>query len=88
MSGGDPFIQYEGPERRQDDAGLARELGGLQARMKAVEDAYRSQSADIKAILTTLNEAKGGWKALMIVGGISGAVGALAAKLLPFIPMK
>lgn len=84
---GDPFC-YQGPERRQDDAGLARELGGLQARMKAVEDAYRGQSADIKTILTTLNEAKGGWKALMIVGGISGTIGALAAKLLPFIPVK
>lgn len=79
---------WDGGERRQSDVKLARELGGLQERMRAVEASQKTQGEDIKTILTVLSEARGGWKALMIVGGVSGAIGALIAKVLPFLPMK
>ena len=91
MSDGDPFIQYNGEERRKDctpDADMSRELGGLQARMKAVEDKLKDQNADIKTILTTLSEARGGWKTLLAVAGMAGAMGAVIGKLIPFIPLK
>lgn len=39
---------------------------------------------DTKDIKETLSQAKGGWKTLMLVAGISSSVGALAAKFLPF----
>lgn len=44
-----------------------------------IED-VREMRTDVKQILKTLNEAKGGWKSLMWVAGISGTVGAFATK--------
>ena len=40
--------------------------------------------SDTREIKETLSQAKGGWKTLMLVAGISSTVGALAAKILPF----
>ena len=40
---------------------------------------------DTREIKETLHQAKGGWKTLMLVAGISSSVGALAAKVLPFL---
>ena len=40
---------------------------------------------DTREIKETLHQAKGGWKTLMLVAGISSSVGALAAKALPFL---
>ena len=51
---------------RDDIALLKKELAEL-----------KSDISDIKSILS---EARGGWKALAIVGGISGTIGAIAAK--------
>jgi hypothetical protein len=44
---------------------------------------------DVKSILTTLSEARGGWKTLMLVAGVAGAVGAILGKfatMLGWIP--
>lgn len=41
--------------------------------------------SDTREIKETLSQAKGGWKTLMLVAGISSTVGALAAKMLPFL---
>lgn len=41
--------------------------------------------SDTREIKETLSQAKGGWKTLMLVAGISSTVGALAAKVLPFL---
>ncbi len=37
---------------------------------------------DVKKILSTLSEAKGGWKMVMLLGGSAGVLGAFAGKLL------
>ena len=83
---------WAGPERRHHthdgSADLARELGGMEARLRAVEEASRTQGIDIKAILRVLNEARGGWKTLVWVAGLSGLVGAIASKLMPFVPFR
>lgn len=45
--------------------------------------------ADLKIIRETLQQAKGGWKTLMLVAGISSTVGAFIAKFTPlagFLP--
>ena len=39
---------------------------------------------DIKDIKETLQQAKGGWKTLMLVAGISSTVGAFVAKAAPW----
>jgi hypothetical protein len=40
---------------------------------------------DTREIKETLSQAKGGWKTLMLVAGISSTLGALAAKIAPFL---
>lgn len=41
--------------------------------------------SDLKAIRETLSQAKGGWKTLMLVAGISSTIGAFIAKLAPWL---
>lgn len=41
--------------------------------------------SDLKVIRETLQQAKGGWKTLMLVAGISSTVGAFIAKLSPWL---
>jgi hypothetical protein len=40
---------------------------------------------DLKEIKTTLTEARGGWKTLMLVAGISSTMGALFIKVMPWL---
>lgn len=56
---------------------LKTELEHMRKDMDEVKD-------DLRAIRSTLSEAKGGWKTLMLVAGVSSTVGALLAKALPF----
>ena len=71
---------------------FAQQLGELQGRMQSFEDTMARHEADdrvtrddIKAIRSAIDQAKGGWKTLMLVGGLAGAVGALVAKVIPFL---
>lgn len=60
---------------------LQRDMGRLEARVDAQESELREIKADVKAILALVNQAKGGWKTLVVVGAVAGAMGALVAKL-------
>ena len=40
---------------------------------------------DTREIKETLHQAKGGWKTLMIVAGISSTIGAFVTKFVPFL---
>ena len=53
----------------------ARELGEHSSRLKALESGMTEMRGDVKEILSTLNQAKGGWRTLMMVSGVSGTVG-------------
>ena len=71
---------------------FGQQLGELQGRIRSFEETLTRHEADdrvmredIKAIRTCLDQAKGGWKTLMLVGGLAGAVGALVAKVVPFL---
>lgn len=57
-------------------------------RLDRLEDDLSEIKTDIRAIRDVMMQAKGGWRALVIVGGVSGTVGALIGKLLPFLPLK
>lgn len=71
------------------DSEIARELA-----THAIEIAYLKQSnerilAELHALRTqltsvqnTLSEARGGWRALMLVGGASASIGALLSEIL------
>lgn len=58
-----------------------RIIGEHGARLDSVEGDIGEIKGDVKSILAQLNQAKGGWKTLMLVAGIAGAMGAFATKL-------
>lgn len=73
---------------RPDSTDLHRDIGRLEGRMEAVERELRelkgTQGAigqDLKAIRSTIDQAKGGWKTILLVAAAGGAVGALVMKL-------
>ena len=64
---------------------VAEAMGDLKARMIRVEHDQVDMARDLKAIRSSLDQARGGWKTLMLVGGLAGAVGAVVAKVIPFL---
>ena len=72
----------------EDAINTARELATHAADIKHLQDdmdkmleSMQSMQKTLSDINSTLSEAKGGWKVLMMVGGASGAVTALLVKL-------
>ena len=68
---------------------VERDIGELSARMGGVETDVSQLAADVKAIRSTIDMAKGGWRSVAIVAGVAGTCGAAAAKLatwLAFVP--
>ncbi len=61
-----------------------RTLGKLEGRVDALEVDIKEISGDVKAILAIMNQTKGGWKTLALVGSIGGAFGAFLVKVFPF----
>lgn len=57
----------------------------LQTKMSTVETEIHEIRTDIKSILSTVNQTRGGWKVIIAVAGVAGATGAFAAKLIPFL---
>lgn len=62
-----------------------REIGEMSARVHHLEQTASEMREDIRTIRDTLLQAKGGWKTLMLVAGISATVGGLMAKLVPLL---
>lgn len=62
-----------------------RELGELSARVVHLENTLDEMKADMKAVRETLSEAKGGWKTLMLVAGMSATIGGFIVKIFPFL---
>lgn len=44
-------------------------------------EAHQDFAKELKAINATLSEARGGWKTLMLVGGVSATIGAATYKV-------
>lgn len=61
-----------------DIAALVRTVGKMSERL----DETDKKVGDIK---TTLAEARGGWRVLMLIGGAAGVIGGLIATYLPFL---
>jgi hypothetical protein len=66
---------------------IERDLGELHARMGAVETDMREMRADVREIRDAVTGFRGGWKALTLLMGVAASVGALAAKIAPYISM-
>lgn len=57
----------------------ADKLDALQVRCVKIE-------IKLDAILTTLNEARGGWRMLIVIAGIAGTAGAVITKASAWLP--
>lgn len=71
-----------------DNPNIHHDLGRHDAQIEALQEQVKQLHRDMQAmnetlaqINTTLSEAKGGWKTLLLVGGIAAAVGATFSKL-------
>ena len=62
-----------------------KDVGRLEGRMASVERDLSGMKIDLRCILKTLNEARGGWKTLLLAAGVAGTIGALASKLFPLM---
>lgn len=62
-----------------------REMGELSARVAHLESTLGELKDDMRAVRETLSEAKGGWKTLMLVAGMSATVGGFIVKIFPFL---
>lgn len=58
--------------------------GQMDALVKKVEKIDK-RTAEMEA---TMNKARGGWLAMLAVGGVAGTVGAFVGKLVPFLPFR
>jgi chromosome condensin MukBEF ATPase and DNA-binding subunit MukB len=64
---------------------LEHEVGGLQARMDTVETELQGMRADVREIRDALVTARGSWKAICLVVGLSVSLGAAIGKLFPLL---
>jgi chromosome condensin MukBEF ATPase and DNA-binding subunit MukB len=64
---------------------LDRDVGVLQARMETVETELQGLRSDVREIRDALVTARGSWRAISLVVGLSISLGAAVAKLLPFL---
>lgn len=60
---------------------IHRDLGRLEATVKALAESQKKTEERVQDIHDAVMAAKGGWKALVIVGAISSALTGLAMKL-------
>jgi chromosome condensin MukBEF ATPase and DNA-binding subunit MukB len=66
---------------------IEREVGVLEARMQTVEQEIQAMREDVREIRDALVTARGGWKTLTVVIGISVSIGAAIAKMLPYLAL-
>lgn len=60
----------------------------LEVQVERLEKDMSEMRDDIRFIRKKLDEATGGWKVFMLVGGIGAALGGLIIKALSMIPWK
>ncbi len=64
------------------------DIGILQTQMAELKMGQASMSQQLRDIQSTLSEAKGGWKALMMIGGFGAALGSVVAYILQHFPFR
>jgi multidrug efflux pump subunit AcrA (membrane-fusion protein) len=63
-------------------------VGKLEVQVERLEQDMSELKGDVKAIRATLDETKGSWKMLLVVGGFAAAVGGLITKVITVWPFK
>lgn len=62
--------------------------GRLTAEVAQLQHEVTELRTDMKKVLETLQEARGGWRLLMLVAGVAATVGGAVVKFLPFVAWK
>jgi hypothetical protein len=65
-----------------------RDFGKLEAKVDHLSQQVEEMAGTLQAVRTVLDQTKGGWYVLATAASISGAVAALAVKMLPFWPFR
>jgi len=60
----------------------------LETEVEAMKRDMADMKSDLRIIRDTLLQARGGWKTLMLVAGLASTVGAVLAKILPFLTIR
>ena len=55
-------------------------------KLDALEERCAKMEIKLDAIITTLNEARGGWRMLLVIAAIAGTAGAVLAKASAWLP--
>ena len=73
-------------ETARELATHAADIRHLQDDMDKLVESMASMQKSLAEINTTLSEAKGGWKILMMFGGAGGAAGAIVTQIIHSVP--
>lgn len=57
-------------------------VGKLEVQVDRLEQDMSELKGDVKAIRATLDETKGSWKMLLVVGGFAAAIGGFVTKVM------
>ena len=68
-------------KQRAQDVEVAR----LSVKVDDLDADVSELKADVKSLLAIVNQTKGGWKVIVLVAGVAGTMGALIAKVIPFL---
>lgn len=61
------------------------QIEALERDIKHLREDVKEMSATLHEIHSTLSEARGGWKTLMLVGGVAATIGAAVAKVVSWV---
>lgn len=64
---------------------IERDVGALEARMQMMEQEIQAMRQDVREIRDALVTARGGWKTLTLVIGVSLSFGAMLSQAVPFL---
>jgi prefoldin subunit 5 len=73
-------------ETARELATHAADIRHLQDDMDKLVESVAAMQKSLAEINTTLSEAKGGWKILMMIGGAGGALGAVVTQIVHSLP--
>jgi hypothetical protein len=62
-----------------------QEFGAYKAKVDLYAQVLEEVRADVKEMRLAIENARGGWKTLLLLGTMSAAIGAFVVKLLPFL---
>jgi hypothetical protein len=65
-----------------------RDFGRLEAEVLSLQKQVTAMAEDMRAVRTVLDQAKGSWRVIVAVAGLTSAITVLAIKLLPFWPFR